>query len=387
MERPPVEVADIFRAHGGSYRRAHQLAGVQLKAMAAIERCRTAALGGHLEECDRCGHQRNAYNSCGNRNCPKCQSSAARRWLQERESELVEVPYFHVVFTVPKEVAVLALGNPRVVYRILFECTSQTLLQIGADSKHLGGQLGFLCILHTWGQNLEYHPHIHCVVVGGSLRDGRWKSSGNRFLLPVKVLSAVFRGKILYALNRAFGRGDLKFAGALLSLSQANRFNSHLSTAAKKRWVVYCKPPFGGPQQVLQYLGRYTHRIAISNHRLVALNGDQVTFKWKDYRDSNRNKLMTLTAQEFIRRFLLHVVPSGFVRIRHYGLLSNRNRKVSIHLIRSQLSGASCMVASPAETPKTNSSERPSLSLCPACKSGTMIVIMTLPGPREINSS
>ena len=291
MSRPPVEVADIFRACGEEYRQKNyeKLSAVQLRAMRAIEQCRTPALGGHLEKCDHCGNQRNAYNSCRNRNCPKCQSTAAKRWLDRRESEVLPVPYFHIVFTVPEEIARIALGNQRIVYSILFACVSRTLLKIGLDPKHLGGQIGFLAVLHTWGQNLEYHPHIHCVVAGGALNsNGNWIGCGERFFLPVTVLSRVFRGKFLVALNRAFNNDNLRFAGKLSWLSAKKSFGSYISIAAKKDWFVYCKPPFGGPEQVLQYLGRYTHRIAISNHRLIRFKDGRVVFRWKDYRNGGR---------------------------------------------------------------------------------------------------
>ena len=391
MQRPPLEVASIFRAYGEDYRQKHagHVSGVQLRAMRAIEECRTPALGGHLEQCDHCGNQRNAYNSCRNRNCPKCQSSAAKRWLLRREAELFPVPYFHVVFTVPEEIARIALGNQKIVYGILFQCVSQTLLQIAADSKHLGAQIGFLAILHTWGQNLDYHPHIHCVVPGvGFKHDGGWRQSGKKFFLPVKVLSKLFRGKFLVALNRAFAKGQLHFAGKLSSLCSKSTFGSFLSVPAKKDWHVYCKPPFGGPQQVLQYLGRYTHRIAISNHRLVSLQDDKVTFWWKDYRDGGRNKLMPLTAHEFIRRFLMHVVPSGFVRIRHYGFLANRNRAAFLSIIRSN---AASQPAFSSDTMLPNSLETlPTDDLshrCPVCKKGNMVRVALILPVKPMDSS
>ena len=392
MDRPPLEVADIFRTYGEDYRQQHRthLSGVQLRAMRAIEECRTAALGGHLEQCDSCGNQRNAYNSCRNRNCPKCQSTAAKRWLHKRQSEVLPVPYFHVVFTVPEEIARIALGNQKVVYGILFRCVSQTLLKIGFDPKHLGGQIGFLAILHTWGQNLDYHPHIHCVVAGGGLTsDGGWIKSGNRFFLPVVVLSSLFRGKLLSALNKAFQKGNLRFTGKLSSLSSKSMFGSFLSVPAKKKWEVYCKAPFGGPDQVLQYLGRYTHRIAISNHRLVSLENGNVAFRWKDYRDGARQKIMTVSAQEFIRRFLMHVVPSGFVRIRHYGFLANRNRAASLSLIRSRVD-TQIAATSSGTMPQTSSDSPPnddSWKLCPVCKQGNMVRVAILCPLKPFDSS
>jgi hypothetical protein len=382
MSRPPVEVADIFRACGEEYRQNNcgKLSAVQLRAMRAIEQCRTSALGGHLEECDQCGSQRNAYNSCRNRNCPKCQATAARRWLEKRESEVLPVPYSHVVFTIPEEIARITLGNQKVLYRILFACVSKTLLKIGSDSKHLGGQIGLLAILHTWGQNLEYHPHIHCVVAGGALKtDGSWIDCRKGFLFPVAVLSRVFRGKFLSALNKEFQKGNLRFKRKLTSLTQKKKFCSYLNIASKKEWVVYCKAPFGGPQQVLQYLGRYTHRIAISNHRLIRFKEGKVLFRWKDYRHNGKQKAMELAAEEFIRRFLMHVLPSGFVRIRHYGFLANRNRAASISLIRSRITSTSF------ESPKAellhSSGTQESIDYfdtCSVCKKGKMRRIATL---------
>lgn len=391
MLRPPVEVADIFRACGEEYRQKNceKLSAVQLRAMRAIEQCRTSALGGHLEECDHCGSQRNAYNSCRNRNCPKCQATAARRWLERRESEILPVPYFHVVFTVPEEIARIALGNQRVLYTILFACVSQTLLKIGSDSKHLGGQIGFLAILHTWGQNLEYHPHIHCVVAGGAQKkDGSWIGCGKRFFLPVTVLSRVFRGKFLSALNKAFKKGNLRFKGKLSWLAEKKNFGSYLNIASKKEWVVYCKPPFGGPQQVLQYLGRYTHRIAISNHRLIGFKEGNVGFRWKDYRHGGQQKIMELAAEEFIRRFLMHVVPSRFVRIRHYGFLANRNRAASILLIQSKITSPSleCSKTKLSDSPKTLQSID-HLDTCSVCKKGKMRRVAILSAVRPLDTS
>jgi Putative transposase/Transposase zinc-binding domain len=391
MSRPPLEVADIFRAYGKAYRHEQKghLSAVQLRAMRSIEQCRTSALGGHLEVCDHCGNQRNVYNSCRNRNCPKCQASAAKRWLVKRESEILPVRYFHVVFTVPEEIARIAVGNQKVVYEILFRCVSQTLLQTGLDPKHLGGRIGCLSILHTWGQNLEFHPHIHCVVAGGALTsDDQWISSRKRFFLPVNVLASLFRGKFLSALNRAFQKRDLHFSGKLSSLSSKTKFNLFLSVPAKKKWVVYSKPPFGGPNQVLQYLGRYTHRIAISNHRLVRLENRKVSFRWKDYRDGGSQKIMTLTAQEFIRRFLMHVLPSGFVRIRYYGFLANRNRALSISLIRSKVESNLLVQkdSAPASSWQTLTDDD-SLQRCPICKVGNMVRVEFLDPLKAIDSS
>ena len=374
MARPPVEVADIFRSYGPEYRERHPgLATVQYRAMRAIERCRTAALGGHISECDSCGHQTISYNSCRNRNCPKCQSSAAKRWLEEREKEVLPVPYFHVVFTVPQQVARIALGNQKIVYKILFQCVSETLLDIGGDKKHLGGKVGFLAVLHTWGQNLEYHPHIHCVIPGGALRpDGRWKKTRKRFFLPVAVLSKRFKGKFLRQLKKAFAAGKLHFSGSLKSLSCQNAFRVFLKPVLTTNWVVYCKPSFSGPKQVFTYLGRYTHRIAISNSRLVSFQNGIVRFRWKDYRDNSRIKILALSADEFIRRFMMHIVPSRFVRIRHYGFLSNRKRNESLKTIREQIS-----VLLDIGLVKTSNTQHDlkTAEVCPKCKEGKMITI------------
>jgi hypothetical protein len=341
MSRPPLEVADIFRVHGQEYRNKNsgRICTIQYRAMRAIENCRTSVLGGHVKECDECGHRSAiSYNSCRNRNCPKCQSSAAARWLEKRETELLPVNYFHIVFTVPECVAQIAIGNQRVVYGLLFRAVSETLLKIGLEAKHLGATLGFLCILHTWGQNLHYHPHIHCVVAAGGLTaDKRWICSRKKFFLPIAVLSKMFRGKLLALLKSAFLISELTFTGKLKELSSQQRFYEFLKPMYSVGWVVYCKPPFGGPAQTLKYLGRYTHRIAISNQRLISLNNGEVKFRWKDYRDKSRIKVMALPAEEFIRRFLMHVVPAGFVRIRHYGFMSNRKKVESLSLIRSAL--------------------------------------------------
>jgi hypothetical protein len=383
MSRPPLEVADIFRFHGEKYRKDHRsnISTVQHRAMRAIEQCRTAALGGHVDECDRCGHRIISYNSCRNRNCPKCQSSAAKIWLARRESELLPVPYFHIVFTVPKEVARISLGNQKVVYDILFRSVSQTLLTVGSNS--FGGQIGFLAILHTWGQNMDYHPHIHCVVVGGALTsDHGWVKSRKHFFLPVAVLSKVFRGKFLACLRTAFRTGKLHFSGSLSHLCTDAAFQTFLRPAVAKRWVVYCKPPFAAPQQVLAYLGRYTHRIAISNRRLTTLENGIVTFRWKDYRDRCRIKLMSLHAEEFIRRFLMHVVPARFVRIRYYGFLSNHNRAASLGTIRSIIA-----ISSDSFKSISTSNVHPDESiLCPVCKQGKMIRIELIT-PRGLDSS
>ena len=332
MARPPLEVADIFAAHTDAFLRAHGNAASSAKrrVLRDLVLCRTAALGGHLERCDNdeCGHERPAYDSCTNRHCPKCQAAARAKWLEARAADLLPVEYFHVVFTVPPAIAEIALQNKKVMYGILMRACAETLKQIAADPKHLGAKIGFLSVLHTWGQNLHHHPHVHCVVPGGGLSlDGeRWVSCCPGFFLPVGVLSSVFRGKFLDLTRQAFADGKLQFQGSLAKLEDADAFAAHLKKSYVNNWVVYAKRPFGGPAQVLKYLARYTHRVAISNHRLVSLRNDQVQFRWKNYARGNRQRVMTLDAVEFIRRFLLHVLPNGFVRIRQYGLLANRCR-------------------------------------------------------------
>jgi hypothetical protein len=376
--RPRLEVADIFRQHGKAYRTTQPLSPEQRRVMRAIEQCRTSALGGHIDECDACGYQRVSYNSCRNRHCPKCQSLAQAQWLAARQADLLPVPYFHVVFTLPEELAPLALQHKRVLYNLLFATAAETLLKLAADPKHLGAQLGFVAVLHTWSQQLRHHPHLHCVVPGGGLaRDGRWVSCRPRFLLPVKVLSRLFRRRFREQLSRLYQQGKLSFHGSLAQLNDPGTFTRFLAALGRKEWVVYAKPPFGGPQQVLAYLGRYTHRIAISNHRLIKLEADQVTFSWKDYRHGHRQQLLTLTATEFIRRFLLHALPRGFQRLRHFGWLSNRLRRAKLSRCR-QLLGVTA--PSTAETLSAASDYAAlyqlltgaSLTRCPLCEGGQL---------------
>ena len=311
-----VEVADIFRHYGPEYRTGHLMPRDHLRVMRAIEVCRTAELGGHVDECDTCGTIRISYNSCRNRHCPKCQCLRKEQWIEARKEDLLPIPYFHVVFTIPEELNPLALRNRRTLYGILFRSVSETLMELGRDPKHLGAQIGFISILHTWGQNLMEHPHIHCIVTGGGLSsDGqRWVASRNGFFLPVKVMSRLFRGKFLDSLQRSYDSGALALPGSVTILQEAESFREFLSGLYRKEWVVYCKPPFKDAEGVLQYLGRYTHRVAISNHRILTLEDGKVSFIWRDYSDGNRNKIMTLDADEFIRRFLLHVLPARFVR-------------------------------------------------------------------------
>ena len=321
MTRPRLELAEVIRSCGDAFLDEYgaTLSPEQRRALRDIAACRTSALGGHMEECDRCGHRRIAYNSCRNRHCPKCQATAAAHWVEAQAADLLPVEYFHIVFTLPAALGPLALQNPRVVYGLLFRAAAETLMQIAVDAKHLGAEIGFLAVLHTWGQTLQHHPHVHCVVPGGGLSpDGTgWVASPKGFFLPVRVLGRVFRGKFLALLGTAFDRGRLAFHGRLRELVGADRFHQLLRAAAQTEWVVYAKPPFGGPEQVLKYLARYTHRVAISNRRLVALKDGRVRFRYKDYARGGRRRTMTLEASEFLRRFLQHVLPSGFVRIRH----------------------------------------------------------------------
>jgi hypothetical protein len=374
--RTSLEVADIFRTAGPGYRAAHagHLNLVQLKMMTAIENCRTAALGGHVEACEDCGHWRIAYNSCRNRHCPKCQGAAARTWLAEREADLLPVGYFHVVFTLPAEIADIAWQNKAAVYDLLFRAASETMLSIAADTKHLGARIGITAVLHTWGSAMTHHPHVHMIVPGGGIApDGsRWISSRPAFLLPVRVLGALFRRIFLTRLIQLHDAGRLAFFGESAQLADRRAFLRHLSPVRKKRWVVYAKPPFAGPQAVLAYLSRYTHRVAISNRRLIAFDDRGVTFGYKDYRRDGpeRQRVMTLAADEFIRRFLLHVLPRGFHRIRHYGLLAASSRKASIALARRLLNVA-------AEPDEPNADDPPDQRPpCPCC-GGHMVVIET----------
>jgi hypothetical protein len=389
MRATGLEVADIFRQVGPAYRQDHadSLSRGQRRVMSGIERCRTAALGGHVEQCDACGHLRISFNSCRSRHCPKCQSLVRAQWLEDRQAELLPVEYFHVVFTVPQEIAAIAYQNKAVVYGILFHATAETLRTIAADPKHLGAEIGFIAILHTWGQNLLHHPHLHCVVPGGGVSpDGqRWISCRPGFFLPVRVLSRLFRRLFLAQLQQAFDDGELHFFNSIAALHDRAAFAKYLAPARQTEWVVYAKAPFGGPQQVLQYLGRYTHRVAISNNRLIDFADGQVTFAWKDYRHESRNKLMRLDAQEFVRRFLLHVLPPGFQRIRHFGLLANRHREVKLEHCR-QLLHAPAPVVDLTEEPldyrdRYQRLTGVSLRDCPQCGRGQMVCIESfLPG-------
>jgi Putative transposase/Transposase zinc-binding domain len=387
MHRPPLEVADLIRVAGQPFLEAsrHWITGRHLKVLAAIERCRTAALGGHRDLCARCGYRAISFNSCRDRHCPKCQASARDRWLEARRSELLATPYVHVVFTLPHRLAPLALQNKKVMYDLLFRSAAQTLLEIARDPRHLGAEIGFFGVLHSWNQKLEHHPHIHFVVPAGGLSPDhrRWISAQPRFFLPVPVLRKVFRGKFVEALRAAFAAGRLGFYGNLKLLAEGKAFASFLRPLFRRNWVVYCKPPFGGPEQVLRYLGRYTHRVAISNHRLVSLQNRQVTFRWRDSRHGNRQRLMTLPVEEFLRRFLLHVLPSGFVRIRHFGFVAHRRRAALLPLC-FQFLGRRTDLPPASEHPPEGDQEgtsviRPSAPswTCPRC-GGPMIFLERL---------
>ena len=380
MLRPALEVADIFRDHGAAWRAANagHLSLDQWKVMTAIERCRTAALGGHVLRCENCSHIAISYNSCRNRHCPKCQGAAAREWLAEREAELLPVPYFHVVFTLPARIADIAYQNKAVIYDLLFKASSETMLTIAADPKHLGARIGILSVLHTWGSALTHHPHVHMIVPGGGFSlDGKsWVSGRPLFLLPVGVLSALFRGLFLDKLHAAYRAGALEFFGKHARLIDPHAFAGYLAPLWNKKWVVYCKHPFGGPQEVLRYLARYTHRVAISNRRLIACDEKGVTFKWKDYRleGPERYKVMTLPIHEFIRRFLIHLLPAGFHRIRYYGLLASGQRAENIARARQLLMPPIIPVdAIKAISPSAAEPQKPKHS-CPCC-GGRMIII------------
>src|ERR1700724_2760067 len=382
MTRPTLEVADILRAQGDRFlERYRSSCGFQqLKAFRAILRCRTAALGGHRDACLRCGYQAISYNSCRNRHCPKCQAQARERWLAARERELLDTNYFHVVLTVPHELNVLALENPRLFYDLLFTASAQTLLKIASDPKHLGAEIGVIAILHTWGQNLLLHPHIHCVVPAGglSLDRSRWIRPRYPFFLPVKVLSRVFRGKFCAGLKRLYRRKQLRCAGPASTLADLKQFCQLRRRLHRQDWVVYAKPAFGGPAKVLRYLGRYTHRIAISNHRLLAFDGERVTFRWKDYAHDGKQRTMTLLGTEVLRRFFLHVLPKGFVRIRHFGFLANRFRTARLALCCRLLTGAI------SETPTFTPSQSTSAWRCPRC--GALMIVRARMTAEELSS-
>ena len=388
---PRLELADIVRADGDAYRRLHRLAPVQHRALRAIATCRTATLGGHRETCDRCGAVRVSYNSCRNRHCPKCQTLTKERWLAARKADLLPIPYFHVVFTLPHDLNALAQGNPRVIYTLLFRAAADTLLTFGRDPRHLGGTLGITAILHTWGQALTQHLHLHCLVTGGALAtDGsQWIGGRSSFLFPVRALATVFRAKYRAGLARACDAGQLTFAGGTARLADRRTVTGFLGQLRAVPWVVYAKRPFAGPAQVLDYLGRYTHRVALSNHRLVDHAEGRVRFRWRDYADHDRVKVMTLETDEFLRRFLLHVVPRGFMRIRHFGLLANRTRRDRLRQCRDVLGQPP-----PAEAPPESVAQLwqrlvgVDLACCPVCGEGHMrITVIVVPSPPPLDTS
>jgi hypothetical protein len=379
VPRSAFELADIFRDYGDRYRQAHRLSREQLRVMRAIEVCRTATLGGHVEKCGQCNHLRIAYNSCRNRHCPKCQNTERQKWLADRHSELLPVEYFHVVFTLPEPIARLALQNRKTICGILFQTASETLLTIARDPKHLGAEIGFFAILHTWGQNLLHHPHIHCVVPGGGLSPDRerWISCRPGFFLPVRVLSRLFRRLFLEALDKAAMKNKLRFFGELEHLKGRAAFRRYLEQAHNTEWVVYAKPPFGGPQQVVAYLGRYTHRTAISNQRILNVENGRVTFQWKDYRhkEKQKSRVMTVDAGEFIRRILMHVQPPGFKRIRYCGWMASRHKNENLALCRKLLTPARNLLPEPAADVPCQTRPSP----CPQCKTGVMIRLGFIP--------
>jgi len=377
-----IELADIFRRHGQDYRESHPMPLRHLRAMRAVEICRTAAMGGHKDKCDDCGHTEISYNSCRNRHCPKCQTLQKEKWIEARNEDLLPIQYFHVVFTIPSEFNPIVVMNQKVMYDLLFRSVSETLTELSNDPKHLGARIGFISILHTWGQNLMDHPHIHCVVTGGGLStdNDTWISCRRNFFIPVRVMSALFRGKLLHNLKNSFD--DLIFPGGISHLGKQQDFEIFRRRFYHKKWVVYCKPPFNGAEGVLEYLGRYTHRIAISNNRILSVQDGKVSFLWRDYADGDKKKVMTLQVNEFIRRFLLHVLPNRYVRIRHFGLLANRKRKDNISLCREFLGTCKAVTK---EKDKAESWQEQLLRICgidvttcPVCKKGKMLRVVVL---------
>jgi hypothetical protein len=376
----PVELADIFRMHGDAYCQANTLTPEQYKVFQAITNCRTSILGGHVEQCDQCNAIQCAYNSCRNRHCPKCESFKAAQWLEARQAELLPVRYFHVVFTLPHELNHLVLYNKELLYNLLFESAWQTLKTLGNDPKRLNGEMGMLAILHTWSQNLSQHNHAHCIVPGGALKiNGKWVSAKN-YLFPVKVLSKLFRGTFVSKLRSLYQRNQLTLPDQLTQTLSKNNFNGLLDLLMEKNWVVYAKPPFASPENLLNYLGRYTHKIAISNHRIVAVDKQFVTFKWRDYADGSKEKIMKLKPEEFIRLFLSHVVPEGFMRIRSFGFLANACKAKKLQIIRKQLN------CKPAKAIEKKDTARlmfeltgKDITLCPICKQGKLNRISEIP--------
>lgn len=392
MDRPSIEVADVFRRYGSEFRRAlgSSLSSAQRRVMAAIEACRSSALGGHVDVCSSCGHQAISYNSCRDRHCPKCQCAARSAWLRARQAELLAVPYFHVVFTLPDALSRLALNNKRAVYDLLFRAASSSLLTIARDPRHLGAAIGFLAILHTWGQTLVHHPHLHCVVPGGglSLDRQRWIASRPRFFLPVHVLSRLFRRLFLSGLGDLYAQGRLQWVDPSSQRTDPAAFAAFVAPLRRVEWVVHSTPPFAGPDHVLAYLARYTHRVAISNHRLLSLDDGTVTFRYKDYRQPHLSKVLSLPAVEFIRRFLLHVLPKRFSKIRYFGIFANRQRAGNVALCRSLLSAAPAPAPNAAGTLATPASPRPADTetvdrqpVCSLCGSARLVRLSLPPAP------
>lgn len=371
-----IEIQDIFLKFGDAYRHKYKLTKNIYKAMSSIEKCRTSSLGAHADSCDECGYTKISYNSCRNRHCPKCQIISKERWIDSRKDDLLSVKYFHVVFTIPDTLNSIAFQNQKVVYDILFKSVAETLFELSEDRKYLGATLGFTSVLHTWGQNLMHHPHIHCIVPGGGLSSiGKWVDSKKKFFIPVKVLSRKFRGKFLFYLKQAYMNDHLVFYGNQQHLVDKNIFNSFLSTLYSKEWIVYCKPPFKNASYVVEYLGRYTHRVAISNNRILKLENGNVTFKWRDYKNNNQQKLMTISAEEFIRRFLIHILPDRFMKIRHYGLLGNRNKTTKLKLCK-QLTNTPIRLNPKEKLSTLQLLEKltgKDFSLCPCCGIGHLI--------------
>lgn len=365
-----AEVQDIFIKYGKNYRTDHKLTITQHKAMSAIQKCRTSELGGHKEVCDSCGHTRISYNSCRNRHCPKCQALAKERWIENQKSNLLDIGYFHVVFTIPDTLNSMVYQNQKAVYTLMFKIVAETLADLASDKKYLGAKIGFTSVLHTWGQNLMHHPHIHCIVPGGGLSSiGKWVNSRKKFFIPVKVLSRKFRGKFLYYLKQLYYQNKLEFHGSQKYLFDDKEFEKLLTSLYGKEWIVYCKPPFKNAACVVEYLGRYTHRVAISNKRIVSMEKDTVSFKWRDYKDDSKHKVMTLSSEEFIRRFLIHILPSRFMKIRHYGLLGNRNKTTKLKICK-QLTHTPLLIGEKATTLQLiQKLTGLDLSKCPNCGS------------------
>ena len=363
-----IEVQDIFNKYGDAYRSNHKLSRVQYKAMYAVENCRTSTLGGHIDICDECGHNQISYNSCRNRHCPKCQTLAKERWVDNQKNNLLNIGYFHVVLTIPSELNSLVFQNQKVMYNILFKSVSETLTELASDKKYFGAKIGFTSILHTWGQNLMHHPHIHCIVPGGGLNSiGKWINSRKKFFLPVKVLSRKFRGKFLYYFKQA--QSKLEFYGDQKDFENDYTFKNLLNTLYYKEWIVYCKAPFKSASCVVEYLGRYTHRVAISNNRILEMKDANVSFKWRDYKNNNKLKVMTVSADEFIRRFLIHILPQRFMKIRHYGLLGNRNKNTKLKICKQLTKTPILLKEKTSILELLNTIIGRDITLCPKCKS------------------